>query len=116
VWARRFDAEAGRLLRTLRAAGAEQVIWVTLRHVTAANTPRSHWNELGWYRWYFPYANERLRRLDRQRNRVVLADWAREGGALGVTYDTIHLTSHGGRLMQRLIERTLYAEARAQAG
>jgi hypothetical protein len=114
-WAARFDAEAARLLATLRRAGARQFIWVTLRHATRATTaPRSR-RDLPLYSWYFPYVNAELRGIDAQRDRVVLADWARVGARPDVTYDSIHLNVRGGRLMQRLIERTLYDEARRQA-
>lgn len=114
-WARRFDDEASRLLRTLRRAGAQQFIWVTLRTVTAANSPSSAWHELDRYSWYFPYVNERLRRLDARRNRLVLADWAHHGASPRLTYDTIHLNQRGGRLMQKVIEAALYEAAHAQA-
>jgi len=113
-WAARFDSEASRLLHTLRRAGARQFIWVTLRDANRATTAPGHWDELGLYSWYFPYVNERLRRVDRLRDRVVLADWASVGARPDVTYDSIHLNLRGGRLMQQLIEKTLYVEARRQ--
>lgn len=115
-WARRFDGEARRLLRTLFAHGAQQVIWVTLRHATAANSGPGGSTALSRYAWYFPYVNEQLRALAKQRKRVVLARWDRVGARPGVTYDAIHLNARGGVLMQRLIERTLYEEAHRQAG
>ncbi|MDX6665642.1 MAG: hypothetical protein QOG68_1848, partial [Solirubrobacteraceae bacterium] len=114
-WAARFDGDAARLLHTLRKAGAEQFVWVTLRHADRANTSSNHWGELNLYAWYFPYVNERLHLLDAQRNRLVLADWAHLGDRRGVTYDSIHLNSTGGHLMQLLIEKTIYREAHRQA-
>ena len=114
-WAARFDGEANRLLATLRRAGAEQFVWVTLRRVTAANSPNSTWSELSLYRWYFPYVNERLLRLDEKRRRLVLARWDIVGAIPGVTYDSIHLDESGGRLMQQLIEKTIHDEAVRQA-
>lgn len=114
-WAARFDGEAARLLHTLRRAGAEQFVWVTLRRANRSTTPSNHWGELGLYSWYFPYVNERLRSLDAQRNRVVLADWRTVGARNDVTYDSIHLNARGGRLMQQLIEKTVYDEANRQA-
>ncbi|MEJ7785082.1 MAG: hypothetical protein WKF96_09785 [Solirubrobacteraceae bacterium] len=113
-WAERFDGDAFRLLRTLRRAGAEQFVWVTLRRANRATTAPSAWSDLRLYSWYFPYVNDRLRRLNAQRNRLVLAEWAREGARPDVTYDSIHLNARGGRLMQRLIETTIYEEAHAQ--
>src|SRR3954468_16177021 len=113
-WAARFDREANHLLHTLFAHGAQQVVWVTLRRANRRTTRPNRWGELWQYSWYFPYVNERLFALDRQRSRVVLARWDEAGGRPDVTYDTIHLNALGGRLMQRLIERTIYAEARRQ--
>lgn len=113
-WAERFDGDAFRLLRTLRRAGAEQLVWVTLRRANRATTAPSSWSDLRLYSWYFPYVNDRLRRLDTGRNRLVLAEWARAGARRDVTYDSIHLNARGGRLMQRLIEGAIYEEAYAQ--
>jgi len=45
----------------------------------------------------------------------VLAEWAHAGARPDVTYDSIHLNARGGRLMQRLIETTIYEEAYVQA-
>ena len=114
-WARRWDREAARLLRTLRRKGARQFVWVTLREPTARTVPRRSIGELRYYSWYFPYVNERLRRLDRRRDDVVLANWTRAGDRNGITYDTIHLNSRGGKLMARTIRRAIEREARRQA-
>jgi hypothetical protein len=114
-WARRWDREAVRLLATLRRKGARQFVWVMLRQPTARTVPRHAIRELSQYSWYFPYVNERLRRLDRRRNDLVLANWARAGNRNGITYDSIHLNSRGGVLMAKLIRRTIAREARRQA-
>ena len=114
-WASRFDHEALRLLRTLRRLGARQFVWVTLREPTSATVPPAGRAELGQYAWYFPYVNQRLRRLDRRRKDLVLADWARASRRRGLTYDSIHLNRHGARVMARTIRRAIYAEAVRQA-
>ena len=103
VWARRFDGEARRLLRTLRRKGARQFVWVTLRQPTRRTVPPQAQGELGQYSWYFPYVNERLRRLDRRRDDLVLADWAKASDRPGLTYDSIHLNPRGAALMARTI-------------
>jgi hypothetical protein len=113
-WARRFDGEARRLLRTLHRLGARQIVWVTLREPTRRTVPPRAQGELGQYSWYFPDVNERLRRLDRRRDDLVLADWARASDRPGLTYDSIHLNSSGGALMARTIWRTVSREARRQ--
>jgi hypothetical protein len=114
-WARRWDREAEWLLRVLRRKGAKQFVWVTLREPTPRTVPRRSVRELRYYSWYFPYVNERLRRLDRRRDDLVLANWTRVGDRPGITYDSIHLNSRGGELMARLIKRTTNREARRQA-
>ena len=116
LWAERFDSEARGLLRTLRRLGARQVVWVTLREPTLQTVPPSARDELGQYSWYFPYVNERLRRLDRRRDDLVLSDWARASDRPGLTYDSIHLNSTGARLMAATIWGTVSREARRQAG
>jgi hypothetical protein len=115
VWARRFDSEARSLLRTLGRLGARQVVWVTLREPTARTVPPQARDELGQYSWYFPYVNERLRRLDRRRDDLVLADWARASDRPGMTYDSIHLNTRGATLMARTIWEAVSREARRQA-
>jgi lysophospholipase L1-like esterase len=115
VWARRFDTEARKLLGTLRRLGARQVVWVTLREPTPRTVQPQAADELGQYSWYFPYVNERLRRLDRRRDDLVLADWATASNRPGMTYDTIHLNPNGAALMAKTIWGTVSREARHQA-
>jgi hypothetical protein len=114
LWARRFDAAASRLVRTARRLGARQVIWVTLREPTARVVPSQGLGELHRYSWYFPYVNERLRRLDRRRRDVALADWSAVSQRPGLTYDSIHLNPRGGRLMARTVKAAIFAAARRQ--
>jgi hypothetical protein len=114
-WAARFDAEADRLVDTLRRRGALQVVWVTIREPKAHFLTPAGRGELHLYSWYFPYANERLRALDRRRDDVVLADWTAASTRPGLTYDSIHLTDKGGVLMARTIRRAIDREARRQA-
>lgn len=114
-WARRWDREAATLLRVLKRKGARQFVWVTLREPTARTVPRHAIGELRYYSWYFPYVNERLRRLDRRRNDLVLANWTKAGDRNGITYDSIHLNTRGGPLMARTIKRAIEREARRQA-
>jgi hypothetical protein len=114
-WAARFDHDAVRLLRTLRRKGAREFVWVTLREPTRRTVPPGARGELGRYSWYFPYVNRRLRRLNRRRDDLVLADWARVSRRPGLTYDSIHLNQRGARLMARTIRGAISAEARRQA-
>jgi hypothetical protein len=114
-WAKRWDREAAWLLRVLRRKGARQFVWVTLRQPTPRTVPRYAIGELRYYSWYFPYVNERLRRLDRRRKDLVLATWTKAGNRNGITYDSIHLNQRGGPIMARLIHRTIAREARRQA-
>jgi hypothetical protein len=114
VWAQRFDSEARKLLGTLRRLGARQVVWVTLREPTWRTVPPQARGELGQYSWYFPYVNERLRRLDRRRDDLVLADWATASDRPGMTYDSIHLNAQGASLMARTIWEAVSREARRQ--
>jgi hypothetical protein len=113
-WAARFDGEARRLLRMLRRRGAREFVWVTLREPTQRTTPPAGRRELAQYSWYFPYVNERLRRLDRRRDDLVLADWAAVSRRPGLTYDSIHLNTRGGKLMARTIRRAISTEAQRQ--
>lgn len=110
-WAARFDREARRLLQTLRRLGARQIVWVTVREPRAEFLPAAGRAELGRYAWYFPYVNERLRVLDARYDDVALADWTAVSNRRGLTYDSIHLTAKGARLMGRTIKAAISAEA-----
>jgi hypothetical protein len=114
-WAARFDAEAERLVATLKRLGAQQVVWVTLREPRPATVPRGAVGELSQYSWYFPYVNARLHRLAARDPTVVLANWTAAANRPGVTYDTIHCNTTGALLMGRTIKRTIEREARRQA-
>jgi hypothetical protein len=114
TWAGRFDGQARALVRALRARGAAQVAWVTLREAGRGVIPASALWQHDAYAWYFTSVNERLRRLDARRDDVVLADWAAVSRRRGITYDAIHLNPEGGRLMARTIRRAVDDAARAQ--
>lgn len=113
-WSHRFDSEAHALLRTLKARGARQFVWVTLREPTRSTVPSHARAELSLYSWYFPYVNERLRRIDRARGDLVLADWAAVSRRNGLTFDSIHVNRRGGRLLGKTIEIAIRGEARRQ--
>ena len=98
-WADKFDREADELLATLEGLGAERIVWVTLREPSESVIPPSGREQYDAYVWYFPYVNERLDALVSRHPEVVLADWAAVSNVSGVTYDAMHLTSDGIRLM-----------------
>jgi hypothetical protein len=114
-WAARFDREAISLIRTLRHRGARQIVWVTLREPTAAMVPPAGLGQLRRYSYYFPWVNQRLRRLARRRRDVVLADWRAASDRRGLTYDAIHTNTRGSRVMARTIWGAVSREARRQA-
>jgi hypothetical protein len=114
-WAKHFDRDADGLLRTLRRRGARQFVWLTVRQPTRRITPRKSWGQIGRL-WYLRYVNERLRRLDRRRKDLVLADWNTASNRPGLTYDSLHVKPKGAKLMARTIRTTIRDEARRQAG
>lgn len=114
LWARKFDKEASALLATLRRTGARQFVWVTLRDARRRVIPRDALWQYDRYAWYFPYVNERLRRLDRRRDDLVLAPWDQLSDRRGLTYDAIHLNPEGAALMADTIHQTIRAEGRRQ--
>ena len=114
TWARKFDSEAKELLATLRRKGARQFVWVTLRDARRVVIPASaHWQH-DRYAWYFPYVNERLRRLDRARDDLVLARWDEVSDRRGLTYDAIHLNPDGAALMATTIQKAIREESERQ--
>lgn len=113
-WAGKFDADANRLVRTLRRKGARQIVWINVRETNRRNTTPDWWWELERYS-YFPYVNERLRRLDRRYDYVTLADWNRVSQPKGYTSDPIHLTRRGAALMARTVRAAIFAAARLRA-
>jgi hypothetical protein len=114
-WSAEFDRQARRLVSTLRARGARQIVWVTLRDARRSVIPSNSLWQHDDYAWYFPYVNERLRALDRSRDDLVLADWAAVSDRPGVTYDAIHLDPDGAALMARTIRSAITTEAVRQA-
>jgi peptidoglycan/LPS O-acetylase OafA/YrhL len=98
-WARKFDGEADDLIQTLESLGAKKIIWVTLREPSESVIPPAGRKQFDAYVWYFPYVNERLRLLPQRHPDVILADWAAVSNQSGLTYDAMHLTKSGIRLM-----------------
>jgi len=115
IWASEFDRQAKALLATLKRAGAEQFVWVTLRHARRAVIPESALGQFDQYAWYFPYVNERLKRLDGLRGDLALANWAAVSNKPGLTYDAIHLNLKGAALMGRTIKSAIEEAAKAEA-
>ena len=114
TWARKFDSEAKELLATLRRKGARHLVWVTLRDARRVVIPASaHWQH-DRYAWYFPYVNERLRRLDKTRDDLVLARWDEVSDRRGLTYDAIHLNPDGAALMAATIQKAIRDEGERQ--
>jgi hypothetical protein len=109
-WSARFDGDANALLRRLRRAGARKIVWVLLRDAPRSAVPRDDWDQHARVAWYFPYVNERLRRLDRRNGDVVLADWATIGDRHGITYDAIHLDRDGALLYAKMVRRVVRHE------
>ena len=114
TWARKFDTEAKELLATLRRKRARQFVWVTLRDARRSVIPSSALWQHDRYAWYFPYVNERLRRLDRKRDDLVLARWDEVSNRSGLTYDAIHLNPEGATLMARTIQTAIRDESERQ--
>jgi hypothetical protein len=115
-WAARFDREATSLLRTLRRLGARQIVWVTLREPSAGMVPPAGLGQVRRYSYYFPYVNQRLRRLDRRRRDLVLAHWRAASDRRGLTYDAIHVNTKGAKVMARTVWGAVSREAQRQAG
>jgi acyltransferase-like protein len=98
-WARKFDREADALITTLQRLGATKIVWVTLREPSEDIIPPEGREQYRLYIWYFPYVNERLRLIPQRHPGVVLADWAAVSNQADLTYDAMHLTRSGIRLM-----------------
>jgi hypothetical protein len=97
--ARKFDREADSLIATLRRLGATKIVWATLREPSEDIIPPEGREQYRLYIWYFPYVNERLRLIPERHPDVILADWAAVSNQSGLTYDAMHLTRSGIRLM-----------------
>ena len=114
TWARKFDSEAKELLSTLRKKGARQFVWVTLRDARRRMIPHSALWQYDRYAWYFPYVNQRLRRLDAMRDDLVRARWDEISNRTGITYDAIHLNPVGAELMAKTIRTAVLEEGERQ--
>jgi hypothetical protein len=114
IWADEFDRQARALLGTLGRQGARQVVWVTLRQARRAVIPTGGLGQYDQYAWYFPYVNERLRRLAARRRYVELARWAAVSNRRGLTYDAIHLNPRGAAVMARAVRSAITAATTAQ--
>ena len=86
---------------------------MTLRDARRSVIPPDALAQHDRYAWYFPYVNERLRRLDRRAD-LVLAPWDRVSDRRGLTYDAFHLNPEGAALMARTIQQAIQAEGRRQ--
>lgn len=113
-WAAKFDGEAKELLAALRKKGARQFVWVTLREARRSVIPAEALWQHNRYAWYFPYVNDRLKKLAKARDDLVLARWDKVSDRKGLTYDAIHVNPKGATLMANTIKKTIQAEGKRQ--
>jgi len=109
-WAQQWDREATQLLHDLRARGAQRFVWITLREPSLSVLNER--GRRGYERaaWYFPYVNERIRKLAALRNDVRVADWAAVSNIPNLTGDAIHLNGAGIQLMTQTITGVVRAQ------
>ncbi|MGD9702312.1 MAG: hypothetical protein AB7Q42_00805 [Acidimicrobiia bacterium] len=113
----RFDRSIDHMIATLRAAGARDIIWVTLREVKPQYITPSAWRQVQPYYWYFPTVNAHLRAALARHPDLSLADWAAVADRPGLTYDAIHLNTTGAALYAATIaEAAAAATTRLPAG
>ena len=98
-WAAVYDV--GRVMKALRSAGVEHVIWVTLR-------------EAGSNASIYAQSNARIRGAGKRwRSRLVIADWnSYSRGKPWFREDGLHLTSSGAIGLARLLRPHVLAKAR----
>ena len=88
-WAAVYDVD--RVMRALRAAGVERVVWVTLREASSNAT-------------LYAQSNGRIRAADRTWKSLVVADWsAYSRGKPWFREDGLHLTVSGAHGLARLL-------------
>jgi hypothetical protein len=111
LYAAKFDREAEAVLELVRAKGAREIVWVTLREPSpeAIITPQQI-DQNGRFGFYLPYVNERLELLAARYEDLVLTDWAEVASTPGWTYDLIHLNRAGAQLMVESIHRAVDAD------
>ncbi len=99
----RFDRSIDSMIATLRQAGVQHIIWVTLREVQPQYITAGAWKQVQPYYWYFPTVNDHLRRAVQRHPDLSLADWAAVANQPGLTYDAIHLNPAGAGLYSSVI-------------
>jgi hypothetical protein len=111
LYAAKFDREAEAVLELIRAKGAREIVWVTLREPSpeAIITPQQI-DQNYRFGFYLPYVNERLELLATKYEDLVLTDWAEVASTPGWTYDLIHLNPAGAQLMVESIHRAVDAD------
>ena len=111
-----FDTWIDQMMTRVTAAGAEHVLWVTLRNLVPGQDPiRSVWEQTGIYRHY-PEANAKLVAAIARWPQLQLVDWSTVGAGQGLTWDSIHLNPTGAKLMAGLIHDEVYGIGRLAAG
>ena len=96
-WAAVYDVD--RVMRALRAAGVERVVWVTLREASSNAS-------------LYAQSNGRIRAADRRWKSLVVADWnAYSRGKPWFREDGLHLTVSGAHGLARLLRPLVVAAA-----
>ncbi|HYI74950.1 MAG TPA: hypothetical protein VEW90_06725 [Gaiellaceae bacterium] len=88
-WAAVYDVD--RVMRALRGAGVERVVWVTLRQASSNAS-------------LYAQSNRRIRAADRRWKNLVVADWnAYSRGRPWFREDALHLSVSGAHGLARLL-------------
>ncbi|NNE72203.1 MAG: hypothetical protein HKN26_00900 [Acidimicrobiales bacterium] len=100
-----FDASLDAVVDSLLRAGAQKIIWVSLRHPTPENTPPNDYFLTQHFVPFYPNVNAALHRAMNRHPQLTIADWTSLSHGTEFTYDAMHLNREGVAAMLALLRR-----------
>ena len=111
-----FDAWIDQMMTRLTDAGAEHVVWLTLREPPLGEHDIVSVWEQNHVADHYPAANDQLRAATARWPQLELADWNAASRGGGLTWDGLHLTPAGAATMADLLADAVDGVGRLGAG
>jgi hypothetical protein len=111
-----FDAAIDHLLSTVRSLGVKRVLWTTMREVVPGEVSQQSYWEVQGIAPFYPIANQQLKDARSRWPELRVADWAEIAHAPDITWDAVHLSPKGAKMMGALLAEEIDGFGRPEDG
>jgi hypothetical protein len=111
-----FDAAIDHLLTTVRSLGVKRVLWTTMREIVPGEVSQQSYWEVQGIAPFYPIANQQLKDARKRWPELRIADWAEIAHIPDITWDAVHLSPKGAKMMGALLAEEIDGFGRPEDG